>query len=620
MRSIRRTPLHVIGLLVLGSGCNSELGADGAPQFGAVPRFEADTPNNNPDQGQQEQNPNRSPDDGLGSNPELGSTLERGEAESPIVGLVTDAEGRNLPLDQLPPLENCDTPGPRTIRRLTAEQYMNSLASVFGDNNLPTDVPLQDAQNRGYNIDADDNLVQGLTAGSLNTAAEQVAASVVNDAGRFGQLTNGCTNNDDNCRRQFIRNVGEAISRDPISDERVNAYMALFGAQRDGEALSETFNEGAEMVLTAMIQSPFLLYRREIGENAQNGVVQLTGFEIASELSYFLTNKAPDGPLMEAARNGQLGTADGIQAQAERLVQTGDAQDILARFALDWLDIDLLQDKAKDGDLSVSLRDAMLEETAQLFLDTFNNGGTVADLFSADHTFLNQELSTYYGIGNVGSQEFQRVELAGTDRIPGMLGHGAFLSEHALVDNSSPVQRAFVVRERLLCNNLPEPPNDLDTNLKPGDPAATSRERYTAHSNNAVCFACHQLMDPIGFTFENYDGFGLFRDTEAGQVVDASGGVPVMEGDDFGGVTLPLNGAAELSAYLAENESVRACLANNLSYVAYGIANAAKWPNATKVCTDHSMRQFARDSGNTLSSVLTGILRAPHFTRRVQGS
>jgi hypothetical protein len=88
---------------------------------------------------------------------------------------------------------------------------------------------------------------------------------------------------------------------------------------------------------------------------------------------------------------------------------------------------------------------------------------------------------------------------------------------------------------------------------------------------------------------------------------------------EFTGVTLPLNGAAELTDYLSKNESVRACLASNLSYVAYGIANASKWPNATKVCTDHSMRQLARDSGNTLRSVLSGILRARHFTHRVQG-
>lgn len=538
-------------------------------------------------------------------------------------GPLTDAEGNPLSLAELPPLQDCATPGPRTIRRLTAEQYMNTLRTVFGNDNMPSDIPLQDAATLGYNVDADDNLVQGLTAQALNSAAEEVAASAVNNQQFMQRVANGCTQNNDNCQRTFVTELGKLISREPMDDSsRIDSYVGLFGAQSqdyqgNNIQLANSFEEGAEMVITAMAQSPYLLYRRELG-TLQGNEYQLTQHEIASELSYFLTNNAPDGPLLQAADNNQLGSPDQIQAQADRLLTSDASGDVLARFAHEWIDVSRLQDKAKDGDLSVSLRAAMLEETAQLFLNTFDNGGTISDLFSANYTFINQELSSYYSVGNVNGNDFERVELAGSDRAPGLLGQGAFLSEHALVDNSSPVQRAFAVRERLLCNDLPEPPNDLDTNLKPGDPQATSRERYAAHSDNAVCFSCHRLMDPIGFTFENYDGFGLFRDIEAGQPVDASGGLPVMVGSEFNNVTLPLDGLTQMGSYLAESEAVRACLAKNLSYVAYGIANDDKWPSETKVCNDHAIRQVARDAGNTLSSVLSGILRAPHFTRRVE--
>lgn len=600
MSSIHRTSILVsIANLALLVGCSSDPGASGIPDFG-----------------------NGAGSDLTGSSPDtplpVGDLeIERGAPQTPVVGTATDAEGRNLALNQLPPLESCDTPGPRAIRRLTGEQYMNTLAGVFGENNLPGDVPLQDAERLGYSVDADDNLVQGLTAAALNTAAEQLAQNVLTDGSRFAQLTGGCTSDDDACRRQFVRNVGQAISREPMSEERVAAYAALFGAERDGETLASNFNEGAELVITAMAQSPYLLYRREIGEGSGGGEVELTDFEIASELSYFLTDDAPDDELLAAAAAGQLSTQTEIEAQADRLLRQPRAQQVLSRFFLQWLDVDRLQDKAKDGDLSPSLRSAMLEETRRLFLNALAQGGDVAELFTADYTFVNQELANYYGIGGVTSSEFERVDLAGSGRASGLLGHGSFLSEHALVDNSSPVQRAFVVRERFLCNDLPEPPQNLDTNLKPGSPAATSRERYAAHSDNAVCFACHQLMDPIGFTFEHYDGFGLFRDTEAGRPVDATGGVPVMEGADFLGVTVPMDGVQELSEYLSQNEAVRACFAGHLAYVAYGISDSLKWPNDTKVCTDHSIRQVARDSGNTLSSVLAGILRAPHFTRRL---
>jgi hypothetical protein len=178
------------------------------------------------------------------------------------------------------------------------------------------------------------------------------------------------------------------------------------------------------------------------------------------------------------------------------------------------------------------------------------------------------------------------------------------------------VQRALIVRERMLCDPMGPVPSGLDTNLRPPAPDVTNRERYSIHSENEPCNGCHSLMDPIGFTFESYDAFGRFRDTEAGKPVDTSGGVPLVIAGNL--TTIPVADAAGLADYLSRSELVRACLANNLSYYAYGLLNEEKWPKATKVCTDHSVRQVARDSGNTVKSLLLGVLRTPHFTRRVQ--
>jgi hypothetical protein len=212
------------------------------------------------------------------------------------------------------------------------------------------------------------------------------------------------------------------------------------------------------------------------------------------------------------------------------------------------------------------------------------------------------------------------VDISDGRRVPGLLGQGSYLTAHALADNSSPVQRAFVVRERFLCNDLPEVPTDLDTNLKPQISGNTSRERYAAHSSMEPCKSCHKLMDPIGFTFENYDGFGRYRSDEAGKPVDSSGGVPLMAGRQLAQpeVTYPISGLDELAIYLSELEDTRACMINNLSYFSYGIANTTKWPNQAKVCTDNFIRQEARNSGNTLKSALMATLHAPHFTTRVR--
>jgi len=534
-------------------------------------------------------------------------------------GPIVDEFGAPLPVDQLAPLQACSTPGPQVLRRLNSVQFRNTLSAVFGESNIPDSNPLNDPLTLGYNVDSDDLVVQGLDAQAIGSVAEEIAAAV-RASGGVTQLAQGCTdiaNND--CRRGFVTRVGERLSREPLNEERVTTYAQLFTATaEDGAPLNASFDDGAELVIQALVQSPFSIYRREIGTQ-QGGEYVLTPFEVASELSYMLTNSPPDADLMAAAQSGQLGTNEQILAQAERLLTTAAADDVLSGFVTAWLDLDRLVGKVKAGvDISDGLRQAMLEETRQLFLQVFNEGGTIGDLFSATYTFMNQELSSFYGLNLATGAEFQQVDVSGGVRVPGVLGHGSYLAAHALADNSSPVQRAFVVRERLLCNDLPEVPTNLDTNLKPQAADATSRERYAAHSSNAVCANCHVLMDPVGFTFEAYDGYGRFRATEAGKPVDTSGGLPLMDESGPTGVTVAMSSVTDLANYLALSEQTRACLVNNMSYYAYGIANAAKWASSDKVCTDHFIRNVARTSGNTLKSVMTGILTAPHFTRRVQ--
>jgi hypothetical protein len=605
-RSLRVAQCALILAAVAGLACQSELsegngtGTD-LPDFGTNPDGMPADPNN----------PNP-----VGQTP--GSSTENRNPDLGIVdqGQTVDSTGAPLPVDQLEALAQCDTPGPRLIRRLTGEQYRNTLVNVFDGRTDVPDVPvLTDQVTLGYVVDSDDLAIADDDAGSLMTLGEQIADWAVQN-GQVAVLSNNCNNlADQNCRQTLIKNLGDKISREPIADERLANYDALF-------QLGTDFNDGAFRVIAAMVQSPYLLYRRELGPLDRNqNEFALTQYEVASELSYFLVNGPPDAPLMEAAAQGRL-SGDEIDAQAQRLLATAEAQTTFARFVRAWTDIDRLVAKAKEGaDLTPELRADMLGETERLFLDVLANGGSIGDLFSAPYTFMTQRLADFYGgMSGVTSPDFQKVDISDGSRVPGLLGHGSYLTAHALADNSSPVQRAFVVRERFLCNNLPEVPTNLDTNLKPQEPSATSRERYARHSSEEPCHTCHQLMDPIGFTFEGYDGFGRFRATEAGKPVDTSGGVPVMKGSElvFPLVTYPLDDVSGLAQYLSEVEEVRACFVNNLSYYSYGLANAQKWAPENKVCTDNFIRQEARDSGNTIQSVVAGILHAPHFTRRVK--
>jgi hypothetical protein len=502
------------------------------------------------------------------------------------------------------PLADCATPGPQLLRRLTSTQYRNTIVNLFGGD-APEQQTLTDSAVNGFTIDADTLVISNLDSELLMGYAESVA-SWAKDSGRLAAFANNCTNaGDANCRRTFIQNLGLKAYREDLSDAQVAAYDGLFQEFAGGD-----FMAGAEVVATAMLQAPNMLYRREIGAPGQAGQFSLKPFEVASQLSYLLTDSPPDDVLLSAARNGQLGTPAELDAQAERLLATDAGRRTLSHFIEGWVEIEGLPAKAKDTDtydLSAAERDAMGEETRQLFMDTFQTGGSIETLFTADYTFVNGTLGAFYGMPGVTGDAFQKVALP-ANRSPGILGHSAYLTAHAQPENSSPVQRSFIIRERILCQDLPPVPQNLDTNLDAPEGFRTNRERYTEHSSNDVCYACHSKMDPIGFAFENYDGFGRYRDQENGVPIDASG-----ELSDVPGGPIPLDGVDALASYLATSELVQTCLVRFWTYYAYG---RDTWQS--KQCNHDAVRREAQASDYSLKGVLKGIIHAQHFSQRVQ--
>jgi hypothetical protein len=485
------------------------------------------------------------------------------------------------------------------IRRLSSIQFRNTLTAAFDDPNVPVADVLTDPAIMKFRVDADAPVVRDLDAALLLDHAEKVAAWAVES--KLSTLTS-CTNAEERCERELITTLGLRLHREPLSEAAIASYRALFAAE-------PTFAEGAAVVIATMLQSPYLLYRRELG-TPDAGRFALTPYEVASELSYFIVDSAPDAALLDAAANGALGTREAIDAQALRLLGSQAAKPPVARFATGWLELDGLLTKAKDDAtfaLTPSLRTAMLTEAAELFTSMFATGGNVSTLLAADYTFVDPELAAFYGLSSPGSG-FQRVELAGTQRAPGLLGQAGFLTAHAQPENSSPTQRGRFIRERFLCEPIPEMPTDLDTNLASGANFATNRERYQMHSDDPTCRGCHAEFDPIGFAFEHYDGFGRYRDQEKGTPIDASGMLTGMPAGD-----VPLDGVDSLVSYLVGQDQVRACLVRYWSYYAHGRDN---WPE--KKCNDDAVRREAAADDYTLLSVLYGLLHAPTFTRRVQ--
>jgi len=549
-----------------------------------------------------------------------------------------DAGGSSTPQapTALPPEKACTTagsPGPGVLRRLTAGEFAASIADVFGDKTAPVAPVFNDARVLGFTVDSATLRVQDLNADQLMTNAEAVASWAVGTPAQLTQLTQlaTCSAHETNCANLFVKNFGRKAFRMAVPDAQVAAYSKLFMAEAD-------FATGVSTVISAMLQSPYFLYRSEIGApNAKVGAdntFALSPYEVASSLSYLLTGSIPDETLLKAADGVKVDDAaalkDMVETQAARLLApsgadplAAPAQDALMNFMSGWLGLDRLYTNVKDDNvykLTADNRADMAMETKKFILDIFgaSTGNTVGDLFSANYTFLNQNLASYYKVSaNGASSSFSKVSLpSGSGRDSGILGQASLLVGYARADLSSPTQRGHLVRSRLLCQDVPAPPAGLDTKFTPNTSLKTTRDQYLqghAAPDHQPCYTCHKIMDPIGVAFESYDAFGRHRDTENGVTIDATGTIYAASATDGDVPINGLSGPGSLQAYLATSDEVKSCLVRYWSYYAFGTAS---WAQDT--CTYDAIRADAATTSYSLKGILTAILHSPRFTKRVK--
>lgn len=504
------------------------------------------------------------------------------------------------------------------LRRLTAAQFAASISDLFQDTSTPVSEVFNDQPAYGFRLDAAQLEVKDLNANQLMTNAELVAAWAV--ANHLSQIA-PCSTLDAACAKQIIQSFGKKAFRTPIadSDARVTTYTKLFMAET-------TFTDAVTTLVSTILQSPYFLYRFELGptSSATGNTVNLTPYEVAASLSYLLTGSTPDTTLLSAAdmvQQGSLTMNAMIDQTADRLLgdlSAAASQRGVVDFMSGWLGLGRLDTNVKDDTvfkLTTALRTAMATETRSLILDTFKTGGGVPELLTADHSFLNSDLASFYGISAPGltSNQFQRVMYTSTTpRDTGILAHASILTGYARADVSSPTQRGHLVRTRLLCEDVPPPPDNVDVTFHPAMQATTTRSHYEIHT---VCGgSCHPAMDQIGFAFEHYDAFGRHRDKEGTYPIDAT--ATILRGSDADvEVALDgLSGPKGLGAALASNDAIKHCLVRTWSYFAFG---AASWSDDG--CTYDAIEKEAGSGQYALKKVLYAIIHSPHFTTRIQG-
>jgi hypothetical protein len=281
-----------------------------------------------------------------------------------------------------------------------------------------------------------------------------------------------------------------------------------------------------------MLVSPNFLFRIERDPDPRNPelVHEVSPFELASRVSYFLWSSMPDDELLTLAESGKLRNPRVLEAQVDRMLADPRASAFAANFAGQWLEtrnLDAVKpDPDKFKEWNPELRDAMKTETTMFFEHVLRENRPVTDFLNADYTFLNERLATHYGIEGVTGSEFRRVALK-TDRRGGVLSQGAVLTVSSYPTRTSPVIRGKYVLQNLL--GMPPPPPPADVPLLEESAGAESksvREQLEVHRANPTCASCHRNMDPLGFGLENYDAIGRWRDADGEFPVDASGTLP----------------------------------------------------------------------------------------------
>lgn len=433
-------------------------------------------------------------------------------------------------------------PGPFVIRRLTKTEYANTLRDLFDVDPAIADALPDEVGGEGFL-----NSFSPLQLEHYLVVANRVLDQVLAPAGAVStdvqQRLLGEPPGDPDDAQRMAREVSRSLARKayrrPPAESELDVLMQVFelGIRNDLDYL-----QSLRLVLKAILVSPQFLCITpaesiddkisDAGETPK--IIPLDHYQLASRLSYLLWATMPDDELMELADQGKLQDPAILQSQVERLLDDPRSRALFDGFGAQWLGISALGtkvfDEVKFPQVTDHLRTAMYDE-ARLFFDSImRENQRVVRFVDSDYTFLTESLATLYGLRqSVTGDEMRKVQLSDPNR-GGLLGMPAVLAATSFPDRTSPVKRGVWVLEQLLGDQVPSAPPDVPA-LDEQDPQQTAkltlRERTELHRSNSTCANCHKLLDPIGFSLENFDAIGQWRQQDDnGEPIDSSGELP----------------------------------------------------------------------------------------------
>ncbi len=407
------------------------------------------------------------------------------------------------------------------------------------------------------------------------------------------------------CARRIVERLAMQAYRGSVSQSDVDELIGFYekGARSGG------FEAGVRMAVQAMLSSLHFVFRvEEIPANVRPGATyRISELDLASRLSFFLWGTIPDAELIDIARRGGLSRPDMFDRQVRRMLANRRADALGTRFAAQWLRLQDLH-KVEPDALSFpyfdeSLADAMARETELLFQHLVRDDRPALELLTADYTFVNERLARHYAISGVSGPDFRKVSYPDDTR-RGLLGHGSVLTLTSHGNRTSPVLRGKWVMEVLLGSPPPPPPADVpdleETKNAQDGRLLSVAEQLAQHRASPACSSCHNVIDPIGLSLDNFDVTGAWRIKDRG--------VPVSVTSQLYDGTR-LNGAADLrAALMAKSDVVVTHLTERL--LSYALGRRVEYydmPTVRKIVRD------ARAGDYRMSSLVLGVVRSAAF-------
>ena len=409
------------------------------------------------------------------------------------------------------------------------------------------------------------------------------------------------------CARKIIGKLARQAYRRPVNETDLEELMGFYQRGRN----KGDFETGISTALQAVIASPEFVFRFERtppGTPAGSNY-KVSDLELASRLSYFLWSTAPDDQLLTAASEGKLGNPVVLEKQVRRMLADPRSEALATNFASQWLHLQNLKAVQPDAfvypNFDKNLALSMQRETQLLFDSIMREDRNVLDLLTAKYTYVDELLAKHYGIPNVLGSRFRKVEITDENRV-GLLGHASILTMTSISNRTSPVARGKYVMEVLLGTPPPSPPPNTPPLKEPVETGKllSVRQRMEEHRSNAVCAACHKMMDPIGFALENYDGVGVWRSKDSGFPIDSTGKM-------FDGAKLDGPGSLRRAILNHTDAFLGTFTENLLSYAAGRVLEPSDMPAVRAV-----ERQAARNNDKFSSFVMAVVQSGPFRMRR----